>query len=124
MQQPLDFLAGDTRTFDTLYQEFLAEEEHNYQRDHNKQTAGISDSRGIQVPTCVTIIMLAERLRDGAVNVGHKHRLVCSKEQSRVEIISPLPREREQEYSYHHRYGQGKDDSHEGAQNSRAIYVC
>lgn len=55
---------------------------------------------------------------------GHKRRSGGGKEQVRVEVIGPLPREAEHEYSDQHCGSRGKDYLHKGSERSASVNVC
>jgi len=112
-------LAGDTRTLDTLNEVLLAEQVHNDQRSDNHQTAGVSDSRVIQVLSCVG----GGQRRRNIYYVRHKNGLLSCEEYRCVEVVGPLPREREQEYGDHHRDGKRENDLNEGSENARSVDV-
>ena len=106
----LRLICSKTRTLNTLYQEVLAEEVHDNQRKDDKQSAGVSDCRVVEILTGI----VSRKRRRNIYNVGHEHCLVGRKEERGVEVIGPLPREGNEEYGNHHRHGQRQNDLQEG----------
>ena len=86
--------ADDTGALDTLNEVSLAEHVDDYERSDNEQSAGISDRCLICGSRCKVLDKERFRYRN---DIRHKRRTGRGKEQIRVEVIRPLPREREQE---------------------------
>ena len=112
-------VCSKSRTLDTLYQILLAEEVYYYERSYYHNSASISYSRVIQV---LSRIIGSER-RGDSYYLRHQNRLGRSEEEVRVEVVRPLPRECEQEYRYHHRYGQRQNDSNKRSDYTRTVYI-
>ena len=112
-------VCSKSRTLDTLNQILLAEEVKNYKGSDYHKTASVSDS------CIVEILSRVVRCKRGGDcdDLRHKDLLTCGIEELCVEVISPLPREREQEYCYHHRNGQGKNNRNDCSDYARTVDV-
>ena len=93
-------LSDDTGSFDALYQVSLTEQIYDDERIQDQQSAGVAD--GGLVKRLAGVIRV-ERFRNRN-DVRHQLWSGRRKERIDVEVVGPLPREREQEHSYHHRY--------------------
>ena len=113
-------LTDDTRALDTLNEVSLAEQVNNNQRCHNEQCAGIVN-RGIE--QALSRIGGDKRLRHRD-DTGHQYRFGIREEYGGVEVVGPLPREREQEDGDHHRDRKRQDDLKEGAVYARTVNIC
>ena len=112
-------LADDTGSFDTLYQESLAEQVNDDQGCNNQQTASISESGDIQV-TCREVCFKRLGRHD---DIGHQSHTGAGEEDGGIEVIRPLPAECKQEDGNHHRDGQRNDDSEECHHRAAAVQV-
>ena len=110
----------DTRVLDTLYQESLAEGIQNDKRENDQQAARVSNCRIVQRLSC---IFQLER-RGNVYDLDQQVDVGGVEEQSRVEIVGPLPAECKQEYCDHHGNRYGQNDLQEGAERSRTVHVC
>jgi len=116
----LILVSGQTGASDTFNDVSLTEEVENDQRSKNQNTAGIVNSRGIERLTSVSGIEGLRNLDD----VGKQLVTGCCEEQVGVEVISPLPAEREHEYCYEHGDRKRNDNAYEGAEYAGTIKVC
>lgn len=108
--------AYDTGTLDTLNQELLAEEVHYDQRRDDHHTAGIVDCRVEQVGTCKAVVLEGRGNLEGQVRPQED--LTSGEEQRGIEVVSPLPGERKEEYRDHHRDRKRDDDLNKRAENT------
>ena len=116
-------LANETGTFNTLYQVLLAEEIHYYERSNDHDRRSISDSIVIYALSCVGSLEMLGNI----YYVRHHKRSdvgVTGEEEVGVEVVGPLPREGEDEYSNHHRHRKRKNDLKEGSKCARTVNVC
>ena len=119
-------LSYDTGALDTLNEISLAEEVKNYERRYDQKTCGILYNVLVKSPSCEGLLEVKEARRNRLINVRHKIELVdlIHPEHRRIELVSPLPREREEEYRYHHGYGKRENDLEEGSEYSGSVNVC
>ena len=90
-----------TGLLDTLDKESLTERVENHERRDNHQAAGVSDRGVVQILSCETV--LSQGGRNRVDKFDQQIRIRRDEEQVGVEVVGPLPAEREQEHRNQHR---------------------
>ena len=117
---PFSFLlAGDTGTLDTLDDVSLHEGVENQQGEQDQDTAGIADSGNVHVFARILGVQGLGYLD----HIRHQGRSADGVEHFGVEVIRPLPGEREHEYRDQHGNGQGQNDLEEGSEYAGTVQV-